>query len=130
MSIFKWESKTGDYKVLQRDKRDKRLSMIIYFSNNEWTAQLTLLRKIRGSIMWQISPVRKDGSEKTGYATQKPKEIPERIIKASSNEGDLVADFYCGSGTSLVVAKELSRNYIGCDINQRAVDITEERLNK
>lgn len=63
MSIFKWESKTGDYKVLQRDKRDKRLSMIIYFSNNEWTAQLTLLRKIRGSIMWQISPVRKDEYE-------------------------------------------------------------------
>ena len=79
---------------------------------------------------WIINPVTKDGSEKTGYATQKPKELLERIIKASSNEGDLVADFYCGSGTSLVVAKELSRNYIGCDINQRAVDITHGRLNK
>ena len=63
MSIFKWQSKTSDCKVLQRDKRDKRLSMIIYFSNNEWTAQLTLLRKIRGSIMWQISPFRKDEYE-------------------------------------------------------------------
>ena len=63
MSIFKWQSKTSDYKVLQRDKRDKRLSMIICFSNNEWTAQLTLLRKIRGSIMWQISPFRKDEYE-------------------------------------------------------------------
>lgn len=79
---------------------------------------------------WNINPVTKDGNEKTGYSTQKPKALLERIIKASSNEGDLVADFYCGSGTSLVVAKESGRNYIGCDINQRAVDITEERLKK
>ena len=63
MSMFTWQSKTGDYKVLQRDKKDKRLSLIIYFSHNKWTAEVTLLRKIRGSIMWQISPVRKDEYE-------------------------------------------------------------------
>lgn len=84
MSIFKWESKTGDYKVLQRDKRDKRLSMIIYFSNNEWTAQLTLLRKIRGSIMWQISPVRKDE-----YEVVRRKYINlDKAIKVWENMGD------------------------------------------
>ena len=62
------------------------------------------------------------------YDTQKPKPLLERIIKSSSNEGDVVADFFCGSGTSLVVAKELGRNYIGCDINPRAVEITNQRL--
>ena len=66
--------------------------------------------------------------ERVGYDTQKPKVLLERIIKASSNEGDIVADFFMGSGTSMVVAKELFRNYIGCDINQRAVDITNKRL--
>lgn len=62
------------------------------------------------------------------YDTQKPKALLERIIKASSNEGDTVADFFCGSGTSLVVAKELGRKYIGCDINPRAIEITNQRL--
>jgi DNA modification methylase len=66
--------------------------------------------------------------ERVGYSTQKPKELLEILIKQSSNEGDVVADFFMGSGTSMVVAKELFRNYIGCDINQRAVDITNKRL--
>ena len=66
--------------------------------------------------------------ERVGYDSQKPKFLLERIIKTSSNEDDVVADFFCGSGTSLVVAKELGRNYIGCDINPRAVEITNQRL--
>ena len=66
--------------------------------------------------------------ERVGYDTQKPKALLEKIIKASSNKNDIVADFFCGSGTSLVVAKELGRNYIGCDINPRAVEITKTRL--
>ena len=64
-----------------------------------------------------------------GYATQKPKALIERIIKASSNEGDLVADFYLGSGTTAEVCKDLNRNFIGCDINPRAIEITLKRLN-
>lgn len=67
--------------------------------------------------------------ENTGYNTQKPKALLEKIIKASSNKGDVIADFFCGSGTSMVVAKELGRHYLGCDINPRAVEITYKRLN-
>ena len=62
------------------------------------------------------------------YATQKPKALIERIIKASSNEGDVVADYYLGSGTTAVVCKELNRNFIGCDINPKAIEITNARL--
>lgn len=62
------------------------------------------------------------------YNTQKPKGLLARIIHASSNEHDVVADFFCGSGTSMVVAKELGRQYIGCDINPRAIEITNKRL--
>jgi DNA modification methylase len=72
------------------------------------------------------NPVNK---EYTGYDTQKPKALIERIIKASSDEGDIVADFFCGSGTTGVVAKELNRKYILCDISPRAIEISKERLN-
>lgn len=68
-------------------------------------------------------------NEKQIYDTQKPKELIERIIKASSNEGDLVADFYLGSGTTAEVCKDLNRKFIGCDINPRAIEITLQRLN-
>lgn len=68
------------------------------------------------------------GQESVDYFSQKPKKLIERVIKSFSNEGDIVADFFCGSGTSMVVAKELNRKYIGCDINPRAVEITEQRL--
>ena len=61
------------------------------------------------------------------YNTQKPKALIERIIKASSNEGDLVADFYAGSFTTAEVCKDLKRNFIGCDINPRACEIGKKR---
>ena len=77
--------------------------------------------------VWDIANINNMAKERIGYDTQKPKELLQRIIKASSNKNDVIADFFVGSGTSLVVAKELGRNYIGCDINQRAIDITNKR---
>ena len=79
---------------------------------------------------WDINVLPQAHKERVGYDTQKPKELLERIIKASSNENDVIADFFCGSGTSLVVAKELNRQYIGCDINPRAIEITNQRLDE
>ena len=70
------------------------------------------------------------GKEDTGYPTQKPLDLLRRIVLASSNEGDLVFDPFCGSGTTLIAAKELGRNYIGCDINEEAINIAEDRLCK
>jgi len=61
------------------------------------------------------------------YDTQKPKALIERIIKASSNEGDLVADFYSGSFTTAEVCKDLSRSFIGCDINPNCFEKAKER---
>ena len=66
-------------------------------------------------------------SENTVYDTQKPKALIERIIKAISKEGDLVADFYAGSFTTAEVCKDLNRNFIGCDISEKAVAIGLER---
>jgi DNA modification methylase len=66
--------------------------------------------------------------EYTGYPTQKPKKLLKRIILASSNEGDIVADFFCGSGTTLVVASNLNRKWIGSDDNPKAIELTKQRL--
>jgi len=86
-----------------------------------------------GNVWNSINPIKKGNftkrnNEYVDYPTQKPKALIERIIKASSNEGDLVADFYMGSGTTAVVCKELNRNFIGCDINPKAIEITKARL--
>lgn len=68
--------------------------------------------------------------EKVDYATQKPESLLDRIIKASSNENSIVADFFCGSGTTGAVAEKLGRRWIMSDINETACKITKERLEK
>jgi len=68
--------------------------------------------------------------ERLGYPTQKPEALLERIIKASSNKGDVVADFFCGCGTTVAVAQRLGRNWIGVDISPTAIKVMERRLKK
>lgn len=63
------------------------------------------------------------------YPTQKPEKLLERLILASSNPGDIVADFFCGTGTTLKVALDNERDYIGCDNNPNAIDLCKKRLN-
>jgi len=75
------------------------------------------------STAWLFHYLQGNSKENLKYATQKPKALIERIIKASSNEGDLVADFYAGSFTTAEVCKDLNRNFIGCDISEKAVQI-------
>lgn len=67
--------------------------------------------------------------EYLGYPTQKPEKLLERIILASTNEGDLVADFFCGTGTTLIVANQLKRKWIGIDNNPKAIELCKQRLN-
>lgn len=72
-----------------------------------------------------INPVAK---ERLGYPTQKPEGLLERIIKASSKEGDIVADFFCGCGTTIAVAEHQNRNWIGVDISHLAIRLIAKRL--
>lgn len=69
-----------------------------------------------------------NSEENTGYPTQKPKKLLERIIKSSSIEGDLVADFFCGSGTTAAVAEKLNRRWIGVDMGDESIKTTKERM--
>jgi len=72
-------------------------------------------------------PLISGSKEYLKYRTQKPKKLIERIIKTSSNEGDLVADFYAGSFTTADVCKDLNRSFIGCDINPNCLEKAKER---
>jgi DNA modification methylase len=77
---------------------------------------------------WYFPVVARLHNERTGYPTQKPEALMERIILASSNPGDIVADFFCGSGTTAVVASRLDRHFIVNDLKWRAVHTTRSRL--
>lgn len=78
--------------------------------------------------VWEIPYIASTDSQRVDYATQKPEALLERIIKASSNEGMLVADFFGGSGVTAAVANKLGRNFIHCDIGINSIQTTRDRL--
>lgn len=87
--------------------------------------------KLVGSVWTDISSMAANSpilSESVGYPTQKPEKLLSRIVKASSNPGDLVADFFCGSGTTLAVAEKLGRKWIGSDLGRFAIHTSRKRL--
>nr|MCH9688249.1 site-specific DNA-methyltransferase [Deltaproteobacteria bacterium] len=92
-----------------------------------WTAGEAELR-LRGAQSLDSIQIKSFSTEKTGYATQKNESLLRRIIEASSNPGDTVADVFCGSGTTLRVAESLGRRWIGCDTGRAAVEIATRRM--
>lgn len=77
---------------------------------------------------WHIDIVNQSALEREGYPTQKPEKILYKILEASSNEGDIVADFFIGSGTTLAVAEKLGRKWIGSDLGKFAIHTTRKRM--
>lgn len=114
--------KFNDYtkRFISRYKREPRPDDIIYEFEGV----------IIDSVWSDIADIYRGQKERLGYSTQKPEALLERIIKASSNEGDLVLDPMCGSGTSLSVAKRLNRKWIGIDVSGEAVSLALERLDE
>jgi len=79
--------------------------------------------------MWSdIPPISGQAAERLGYPTQKPEALLERIVQASSNEGDVVLDPFCGCGTAIAVAQRLKRRWIGIDITPLAINLIKTRL--
>ena len=79
-------------------------------------------------VITDIDPVSARGAERIGYPTQKPLALLERFIKASSNEGDIVLDPFCGCATTLVAAERLGRAWVGIDLSELAVSLVKQRL--
>lgn len=78
--------------------------------------------------VWQIDKLTSSANERLGFPTQKPEALLERIIEASSNEGDVVFDPFCGCGTAVAVAQRLKRKWIGIDITHLAITLIKKRL--
>ncbi len=79
-------------------------------------------------VWTDVGPVSSQANERVNYETQKPEALLERIIAASSDPGDIVTDFFCGSGTTLAVAEKLGRKWIGCDLGRFAIHTARKRL--
>jgi len=79
---------------------------------------------------WQIQPIAPSAKERTGYPTQKPLVLLDRIIKASSNKGDMVLDPFCGCATTCIAAEALQRQWIGIDLSAKAVELVKMRLKR
>jgi len=82
------------------------------------------------SDAWEVGVIAASGKERTGYPTQKPRKLLERVIRASSRPGDLVLDPFCGCGTAIVVAESEKRRWIGIDVAIRAIDVAKNRLDE
>jgi DNA modification methylase len=104
----------------------------IYFTKNGIPRVKKFLDELKGNpirdIWNDINPVTSSSNERIGYKTQKPEALLERIIKASSNEGDIVLDCFVGGGTTCAVANKLGRKWIGIDINPNAIEISKKRI--
>jgi adenine-specific DNA-methyltransferase len=112
-------------KLKELDKEGK-----LYWSKSGKPYRKLYLHEMQGepiSDVWTDIPISL-GNEKVGYITQKPAALLERIIKASSNEGDLVADFFAGSGTTAVVVENLGRRWIICELGKVGIQVTRARL--
>ena len=83
-----------------------------------------------GNVWTDISPINSQAAERLGYPTQKPESLLERILRASSNPGDVVLDPFCGCGTTIAVADRLDRRWLGVDISPTAIEIMRRRLLK
>jgi hypothetical protein len=102
------------------DSKSKRPRLKRYL--NEMTGVLV------GNVWTDIDPINSQAQERLGYPTQKPEALLERIITASSNEGDVVLDPFCGCGTAVAVAQKLKRQWIGIDITHLAITLVRNRL--
>jgi adenine specific DNA methylase Mod len=107
---------------------------LIYKTKHGRYAKKQYLDEIPGLLLSDIwvdeeaAPLQGSSKEFLAFDTQKPEALLKRIILASSNPGDIVADFFCGSGTTLAVAEKLGRRWIGCDLSKFAIQVTRKRL--
>lgn len=105
---------------------------IIFFTKNGVPRYKQFADNIEGkqvqNLWFDFMAIPSQSAELLDYPTQKPEKLLERIIKASSNEGDLVADFFCGSGTTAAVAEKLGRHWITSDLGRYAIHTTRKRM--
>ncbi len=125
-------SKGGAYKfALPKEKSYNRGLKPYHFKGvEEFCDEIGWYTLVNMKDVWNIDMVGRTSAERTGYATQKPEALMARIIEAASGEGDLVGDFFCGSGSFPATAGKLGRRWIACDQGTLAISMCKERLDK
>lgn len=129
---YSWKGKSGYWRcpitTMERFEKEGRL----YYTNNDTPRYKQYLDEMEGvpaQDLWtDIFAVNSQADERVDYATQKPSALLERIIKASSNEGMVIADFFGGSGVTAAVAHKLNRRFIHCDIGINSIQTVRDRL--
>lgn len=132
--VLLFYSKTPDYKFnaikeksyMGVDYNTGNKNVVLYDDNNG-LGKYTL---VNTKDWWEVGMLATSSKERLGYPTQKPEALVEKVIKASSNEGDIVADFFCGGGTTPMTAQRLGRKWIAADISRIAIALTADRLAK
>jgi adenine-specific DNA-methyltransferase len=129
---YEWNGVTRVWRVTKENMQRLHDEGRIVYTAQGVAAYKRYLDESQGTpfaTVWQdIPPVNSQANERVNYRTQKPEALLERIIKASSNEGDLVLDCFCGSGTTSAVVEKLDRRWIACDLGRFAIHTTRKRL--
>ncbi len=128
--LYSRDTPLGDYSEASIADFEKRGR--IYYTKNGKKQLIRYYDELDGLTvgeLWEdINPINQVGNERLDYPTQKPEALLERITRAFSNEGNLLADFFCGSGTTLAVAEKLGRKWIGSDIGKFGIHTSRKRM--
>jgi site-specific DNA-methyltransferase (adenine-specific) len=134
-SNYKWNRIMGEYsattnvdQILQKRARDQRGKAVYATDEDGRTIFASEKQGVPLGDVWEIPFLNPKAKERTGYPTQKPLLLIERIIKLATDAGDLVVDPFCGSGTTLVAAKLMGRRFVGIDTLPDAISLTRRRL--
>ncbi|WP_298147671.1 site-specific DNA-methyltransferase [uncultured Acinetobacter sp.] len=132
---FKWNQTLVEYsattnldQILQKRERDSSGTSVYARDKNGEVVYGGAKKGVPLGDVWDIPYLNPKAKERTGYPTQKPLVLLERIVGLVTDKGDVVLDPFCGSGTTLVAAQSLQRQYIGIDVSEEAVLLTEKRL--
>ncbi len=131
-SQYEWNGIIKTWRYSKETMQKLHDSGLLYYTSSGFPKKKVYLDEAEGKplqdIWTDINVIAGQANELLGYPTQKPEALLERIIKASSNENDIVADFFCGSGTTLAVAEKLNRKWIGSDLGKFAIHTTRKRM--
>lgn len=130
--VLLWYAKGTDYffaapreKSYNRGRKPYRFAGVPEFEDeNGWYTVVGM------KDWWEVDMVGRTSGERVNYSTQKPLQLLERVVEACCPAGGVVADFFCGSGTTVVAAAKLGRRWIACDESPEAVRLTRERLER
>ena len=129
---YEWNGHLRVWRWTKERMQEAHDNGLIHYTSSGLGRQKRYLDEMQGNpvdTIWEdIKPIQAHAQERLGYPTQKPEALLERIINASSNEGDVVLDPFCGCGTAVAAAERLNRRWIGIDITHLAITLIRHRL--